>query len=117
MLLPSNSDFSKDKSSPPPYTPGDYGAGNSNFTYTIGESKLTESLVPLEHLKVHLHLLRAFKNLRTQVDNADNLPDGTGILGPSQRGAWFVTLAVERRASHVSIVHKHILPSADRHRF
>lgn len=106
--LPSNSHVSKAKSSPPSYTEGKIGVDNSNRTYTIGNSKLTASLVPLEHLKAHLRLLRAFKNLRTQVDNADNLPDATGILEASQRWAWFVTLAVERRASHDSIVRERI---------
>ncbi|KAH9832611.1 uncharacterized protein C8Q71DRAFT_879588, partial [Rhodofomes roseus] len=55
-------------------------------------------LVDPEHLKAHLGLLGAFKELRQRVESCsdDYLPQIAQFLDGPQRWAWFVGLAVER---------------------
>lgn len=65
-------------------------------SYAIGEYTITEPLVSIKHLKTHLGLLRAFKDLRTQVETSASLTATSGISDVSERWAWFVNLAVER---------------------
>ena len=84
---------------PPLYTtndsPPDYSPPTS---YRIGSQTLLSPLVQVAELRAHLSLLRAFKNLRNDVEeaNAAKLPEGTRTLDQRQRWAWFVGLAVDR---------------------
>ncbi|KZT69341.1 hypothetical protein DAEQUDRAFT_726929 [Daedalea quercina L-15889] len=66
--------------------------------YKIGSHKITESLVDLEHIKAHLNLLGAFRNMRNRVEDCPDtsLPEVAQFLDGSQRWAWFVGLALER---------------------
>ena len=83
-------------------------------TYAIGLNKNIPSLVSIDQLKTHLALLRAFRELRSRVENTvigDEAND-TGIvfegdeadgteatvrkMSSDARWAWIVGLAVER---------------------
>ncbi|OCH91521.1 hypothetical protein OBBRIDRAFT_834175 [Obba rivulosa] len=66
--------------------------------YKIGSAVLTKPLVKVEQLKAHLALLKAFRELRTSVEQcgAAELPVVAGWLKGPERWAWFVELAVER---------------------
>lgn len=80
---------------PPAYTPPS--------SYRIGGQQLTAPLVSVEQLKAHLSLLRAFKRLRTVIDEGKDgrLSDFARSMNPLPRWAWFVGLAVER-CVHIS---------------
>lgn len=85
---PAYSDTSSDQ--PPAYTPPS--------AFVIGSRTLTHPLVQIQELKAHLSLLRAFKNLRTVVEDGKvaEWPEVVRMLDPQQRWAWFVGLAVDR---------------------
>lgn len=89
-----------DQASPPSYSSSNNPppAYDVPSAYTIGAHRITAPLVPIEHLKAHLGLLRIFKGLRTKIEAADtSLPQVAFTLDdPVQRWAWFVGLAVER---------------------
>ncbi|KAH9930341.1 uncharacterized protein B0H18DRAFT_1117024 [Fomitopsis serialis] len=59
--------------------------------YRIGSRTVPQSLVNTEHVKAHLGLLAAFKELRQRVETCpdDYLPDIAQFLDGSQRWAWF----------------------------
>ena len=75
---------------PPAYT--------APSSYRIGGQMLTSPLVTVPQLKAHLSLLRAFKQLRTVIDEGKDprLPEFTRSMDALPRWAWFVGLAVER---------------------
>ena len=77
---------------PPPYT--------APKAYRIGRSTFPDPLVSIPQVKAHLSLLRAFKALRTTVEEPDATVLGlTGVvkeLPKDKRWTWFVGLAVER---------------------
>ncbi|KAI0792010.1 hypothetical protein C8Q75DRAFT_805056 [Abortiporus biennis] len=103
--------------SPPPYleskvdgsSPPDY--YSSPTSYKIGTQILTAPLVNVIQLKVHLALLRAFKQLRNDTDNT-NLADLHNLelsqfcqqLDKDQRWTWLLTLAVERFQRWVNVI-------------
>jgi hypothetical protein len=67
--------------------------------FNIGDHVTPCPLVSANQLKTHLKLLKAFKDLRTQVeDNAFivGLPKSALGLEPHKRWVWFLELAVER---------------------
>lgn len=88
--LPEYSAHDPGADAPPAYTPPS--------AFAIGAKTLTNPLVQVQELKAHLALLRAFKDLRTTVEEgkAGNWPPATHILDSAQRWAWFVGLAVDR---------------------
>lgn len=69
-------------------------------SYRIGDKALKRSFVSISQIKAHLALLRAFKKLRTTVQESDakslNLPPVVKELTEEKRWTWFVGLAVER---------------------
>lgn len=73
-------------------------AYQSPSSYRVGSQKLKNPLVQVHELKAHLCLLRAFRNLRTVVEDGKiaEWPEIPRMWAPSQRWAWFVGLAVER---------------------
>ncbi|VDB87855.1 unnamed protein product [Peniophora sp. CBMAI 1063] len=82
-----------DSEEPPAYQPP--------TTFLIGIHKIDTSLVQVKDLKLHLALLRAFTELRAQVENqtgdaAVHFPQEVKQLSPERRWTWFVNLAVER---------------------
>ena len=74
-------------------------------SFTIGSKTLTQPVVRVGELKAHLSLLRAFKNLRTLVEDGQitQWPEVVRVLDPEQRWAWFVGLAVDRYVPGKSI--------------
>ena len=70
--------------------------------YTVGNKPVSQPFVNIEQLKAHLALLRAFKNLRTAVeeDAGSRLPEQIRTVKDEQsasvRWGYVVSLAVER---------------------
>lgn len=87
----------KEKTKVPDESPPAYQAPS---VYRVGLSSLSNPLVTIPQLKAHLALLRAFKELRTTVQDTDakvlGLPVIVVELTPDKRWTWFVGLAVER---------------------
>lgn len=79
-----------DNDTPPAYSPPS--------SYNIGGQTLSAPLVTVEQLKAHLSLLRAFKNLRTVIEEGKDprIPEYARGLESIPRWGWFVGLAVER---------------------
>ena len=78
---------------------------SSPSVYQIGRRVTKQPLVQAHQLKAHLSLLRACKVLHTTVETSISSPDpddgaaqwkGPPSLGPVQRWAYTVGLAVER---------------------
>lgn len=93
MAQPPSYDAANSSEEPPAYQPP--------TTFLIGAHKVDASLVQIKDLKLHLALLRAFTELRTQVENqtgaaAAHFPEEAKQLSPERRWTWFVHLAVER---------------------
>ena len=67
-------------------------------SWTVGAKTLSRPLVRVGELRAHLALLRAFRDLRTLVEDGQiaEWPDVVRLLDPSQRWIWFVGLAVDR---------------------
>lgn len=67
-------------------------------SYHVGTSKSPTPLVLIEHLKAHLSLLGAFKNLRVRLAETpgEALPRWVGGSGIAYRWEMLVSLAVER---------------------
>ncbi|GBE89583.1 hypothetical protein SCP_1602460 [Sparassis crispa] len=74
--------------------------------YHIGDATLHAPLVELDHLRAHLALLRAFKALRTLIEDADELGLQALRMDSTARWAWFVGLAVERFQRWTAVVRK-----------
>ncbi|KDQ63934.1 hypothetical protein JAAARDRAFT_51991 [Jaapia argillacea MUCL 33604] len=92
----------------PPYTPTElpppvYGLSLSiptpsyplPTTFTIGPNRLSEPLVTPEQIKAHLKLLRAFGELKLDVERSSWAGEKGG-RGDTLGWAWFVDLAVHR---------------------
>jgi len=81
----------------PPYDPPEYIAQSQ---FRIGKGVTTTPFVTPSQLKVHLGLLRAFRDLKLKVqDNSDPsnmFPPLAGALDPEARWVWFLELALER---------------------
>ncbi len=89
------------KSEPPAYsasTSEDPPAYSPPSSFTINGQSLSVPLVTIQQLKSHLCLLRAFKELRTVVEEGKDarLPENVRALEAPPRWGWFVGLAVER---------------------
>lgn len=70
----------------------------SNFK--IGYHTTPSPLVSPSQLQTHLNLLRAFKDLRTRIEqDTHNLPSAAASLDVEKRWVWFIELAVERCAN------------------
>ena len=71
-------------------------------SYQIGQNTLTESLVNVEHIKIHLALLGAFAELKEEVKGSNRrFPVDVEASDSEQRWEWFISLAVERYAQRV----------------
>ncbi|KIP02262.1 hypothetical protein PHLGIDRAFT_112238, partial [Phlebiopsis gigantea 11061_1 CR5-6] len=88
---------------PPAYSesataPNDPIVYDAPTSWAVGAKTLARPLVRVGELKAHLALLRAFKALRTLVEDGQiaEWPDVVRLLDPSQRWIWFVGLAVDR---------------------
>ena len=90
-----SSSSQREGEAPPPY--------HAPTRYAIGESALSAPLVDIRQLKAHLALLRAFKSLKTNIQDKEpkelQLPPVVDELDKEKRWAWFVGLAVERYVS------------------
>ena len=88
--LPAYSASADNQDQPPAYTPPS--------SFSIGGQVLTTPLVTIEQLKAHLSLLRAFKQLRSVIDEGADprIPEYARALDPIPRWGWFVNLAVDR---------------------
>lgn len=96
MPLPAYDDSAHTETEAPAYndTPPDY-ALRSNFT--IGKDVTPRPLVSTTQLQVHLDLLRAFKALKTRVEeDPSGLPENARLLTAEKRWVWFLELSVER---------------------
>ena len=84
------------QSAPPPYYP-------EEVCIPVGGKVPNQSFVTTTQLKVHLGLLRAFRELKNRVtdleanqDVRNKLPSMAQELGPQDRWTWFLELALER---------------------
>jgi hypothetical protein len=81
----------------PPYDPPEY---ISQSQFRVGRGVTTAPFVTPSQLKVHLGLLKAFRELRLKVqdnsDVSDAFPPLAGALDPEARWVWFLELALER---------------------
>jgi len=91
-----------DNSAPPPYH-------LERIRVPIGGVIPKEPFVTVYQLKIHLGLLRAFKELKDRVtdleahkDVRNKLPPLAQELGPQERWTWFLELALERRVPYHS---------------
>lgn len=85
----------------PPFDPPEY---VSQSQFHVGTSVTPVPFVTPSKLKIHLGLLRAFRELKLQVqDNADianTFPPLAGALDAEARWVWFLELALERYVIH-----------------
>ena len=83
------------KQSGPAEVPPNYSTGSR---YVIGGKTLSEPLVRISHVKAHLALLGAIRELRATIEAGRDprIPKDALGLFPTQRWAWFAGLAVER---------------------
>ena len=81
---------------PPEYTP--------QSQFRVGKAVTLVPFVTPSQLKIHLGLLRAFRELKLKVqqnpDAANTFPPLAGALDPEARWVWFLELALERYAVH-----------------
>ena len=105
------------ETSPPQYTahdagPSKNGSGDSpappsyhleQLRLPVGGRVPKDPFVSVSQLKIHLGLLRAFRELRDRVTNLeanqdarDKLPSLAQELEPQERWTWFLELALER---------------------
>jgi hypothetical protein len=85
----------------PPYDPPEY---TPQSQFPVGRAVTTAPFVTPSQIKIHLGLLRAFRELKLKVqatsDVADAFPPLAGALEPEARWVWFLELALERYAIH-----------------
>ena len=85
----------------PPDNPPEY-IPQSQFR--VGKAVTLVPFVTPSQLKIHLGLLRAFRELKLKVqqnpDVANAFPSLAGALDPEARWVWFLELALERYAVH-----------------
>jgi len=85
----------------PPHDPPEY---ISQSQFHVGKAVTLTPFVTPSQLKVHLGLLRAFRELKLKVqespDIANTFPPLAGALDPEARWIWFLELALERYAGH-----------------
>ena len=76
--------------------PPDYSATSK---FTIAGETFRTPLVQVSHLKAHLNFLRAIRDLKFVIEAGQDsrIPVDALKLEASQRWAWFVGLAVERK--------------------
>ena len=81
----------------PPYDPPEY---TPQSQFRVGKGVTTAPFITTSQLKVHLGLLRAFRDLKLKVqdnsDPSDMFPPLAGALDPEARWVWFLELALER---------------------
>ena len=90
-MLPVHSASADIQDTPPPIY-------KTPTSFSIGGQVFTDPLVTIEQLKAHLSLLRAFKQLRSVIDEGADprIPVYARALDPVPRWGWFVNLAVDR---------------------
>jgi len=83
----------------PPHDPPEYIAQSQ---FHVGKAVTLVPFVTPSQLKIHLRLLRAFRELKLKVqenlDIASAFPPLAGALDPEARWVWFLELALERCA-------------------
>ena len=86
---------------PPTATEGEPSPARvSPSEFKIGARVTPSPLVSASQLKTHLNLLRAFKLLRTKVEeDPQDFPVNAVYLTPGERWTWFLESAVERYVS------------------
>lgn len=88
----------------PPHDPPEY---ISQSQFHVGKAVTLVPFVTPSQLKIHLGLLRAFRELKLRVqDNADianTFPPLAGALDSEARWVWFLELALERY-----VIHRHL---------
>lgn len=98
------------ETAPPPYDPPEY---ISQSQFRVGRGVTTAPFVTPSQLKLHLGLLRAFRELQLKVqDNSDvstTFPPLAGALDPEARWVWFLELALERYATSVSFTSSRLI--------
>ena len=107
-----------DPLSPPPYNSVENGRQSGTelpppyrapVAYAIGDTVLHTPLINIGQLKAHLALLRAFKRLKTSIQDRSpdelHLPLEVHELDKDKRWTWFVGLAVERCVLMTSVGH------------
>ena len=76
----------------------------SQSQFRVGKGVTLTPFVTPSQLKVHLGLLRAFRELKLKVqesaDVANTFPPLAGVLDAEARWTWFLELALERYAIH-----------------
>ena len=100
MAQPPSYNATQPSEEPPAYQPP--------TTFLIGTHEVDTSLVQIKDLKLHLALLRAFSELRKQVEEQTgsaytHFPPEVKQLSPERRWTWFVHLAVERSVCRVAL--------------
>lgn len=85
----------------PPDNPPEYIAQSQ---FNVGKAVTTAPFVTPSQLKIHLGLLRAFRELKLKIQEnpgaANTLPPLAGALDPEARWVWFLELALERYSFH-----------------
>ena len=83
----------------PPHDPPEY---ISQSQFRVGKAVTLTPFVTPSQLKIHLGLLRAFRELKLKVqgssDTANTFPPLAGGLDAEARWVWFLELALERYA-------------------
>lgn len=85
----------------PPHDPPEY---TPQSQFRVGKAVTPAPFVVPSQLKIHLGLLRAFRELKLKVqessDIANTFPPLAGALDAEARWVWFLELALERYAIH-----------------
>jgi hypothetical protein len=85
----------------PPQDPPEYIAQSQ---FSVGRAVTTAPFVTPSQIRIHLGLLRAFRDLQLKVqenpDIANTFPPLAGALDREARWVWFLELALERYAIH-----------------
>jgi hypothetical protein len=94
-----------------PHDPPEY---ISQSQFHVGRAITPVPFVTPSQLKIHLGLLRAFRELKLKVqenpDVANAFPPLAAALDPEARWVWFLELALERYAiHHNSLFHKELV--------
>ncbi|KAF9643717.1 hypothetical protein BDM02DRAFT_3191302 [Thelephora ganbajun] len=86
----------------PPHDPPEY---ISQSQFRVGKAVTLVPFVTPSQLKIHLGLLRAFRELKLKVQESPDItnafPPLAGALDPEARWVWFLELALERHISEM----------------
>lgn len=85
----------------PPHNPPEY---TPQSQFHVGRAATLVPFVTPSQLKIHLGLLKAFRELKLKVqessDIANTFPPLAGALDAEARWVWFLELALERYVIH-----------------